>query len=172
MTEQSVWQHWLAWQSLPRADVPRGRGPPVRSSKALWRGPELCAAAGFGSRSLRLCVMYIPQNILGLDRTFPSPNFVEPQTFNFGKNQVLLSGCHPCGSSSTGADQLLANSLVHHEGLDGPYLRGRGECTVPVAALPSPSMGGDIWTGPLYYTLCTGVCTVSAPAARLLAACK
>lgn len=88
----------------------------MRSSKAHFRSTKLCAAAGFGSRSLRLCVMYIQQNNLGLDRTFPSPNFVEPQTSNFGKNQVLLSGCHPCGSSSTGADQLLANSLVHREG--------------------------------------------------------
>lgn len=96
--------------------VQRGRGAPVRSSKAHFRSTKLCAAAGFGSRSLRLCVMYIQQNNLGLDRTFPSPNFVEPQTSNFGKNQVLLSGCHPCGLSSTGADQLLANSLVHREG--------------------------------------------------------
>lgn len=88
----------------------------MRSSKAHFRNIKLCAAAGIGSHSLRLCVMYIQQNNLGLDRIFPSPNFVEPQTFSFWKNQIFLSGCHPCGSSSTGADQLLANSLVHPEG--------------------------------------------------------
>lgn len=47
--------------------------------------------------------------------------------------------------------------------LDGPSLSGRGECTVPGAALPSPSTGGDGWT-----ERC--ICTLHwpRPAARLL----
>lgn len=147
------------------------------SFEARFSSSRLYAATGFDSHWLRLCVMYIQQNNLGLDRTFPSPNCVELQTVNFWKNQVLLSGCHLCSSSSAGVHQLLANSLVHHEDFGWALPEWEGDCTVPVAALPSPSMGGDRWTGPLYYTLCTGlntsgVCAASASAAQLLAACK
>lgn len=75
-------------------------GTAVRSSKAHFRSSKLCAASGFGSCSLRLRVTRIQQNSLGLDRAFPSPDFVEPQTVDFWENQASLSGCHPCGSSS------------------------------------------------------------------------
>lgn len=42
----------------------------LRGFEAHFRSSKLCAATGLGSCLLRLCVVYIQQNNLGLDRIF------------------------------------------------------------------------------------------------------
>lgn len=58
------------------------------------------------------------------------------------------------------ADQLQADAGMHCKDFAMGLSRAGKGCAQsrwPVAALRSPSMGADVWTGPLYYTRCTGL---------------
>lgn len=118
--------------------------------------------------------MYIPQNNLGLDRTFPSLNFVDCRLLILGR----IESCSLAAIAVVrGVDQLLAHSLCIRRILDGPSLSGRGECTSLCCS--GSAQHGRGWMDGLYTVLYTlhwphhkcSLCPVSEHSSAL-AACR